>query len=251
MVTNVYESSIKEGLGKSLLKDIPYSVLKEDGRAYEIMLLRDQYDNTFTDIATEFELSVARVTQIYYRLKIKQIRLYINHVSVALEHDNTAQIREVFNGAKECYQDYSYACAYLEKKYKDILTEYRDGEPGMPAQFIKGMPPFKPKLSKKVIARVVEMREVEKASFIAIGKELRITQAKAKCTYEIFYHEQVLELVKALQDKVESDKEKRAIWEYCFRGYRSAKKRYDMLTKEQDLAEHLPCQGKGGDFLKV
>ena len=234
-----------------MLKDIPYSVLKEDGRAYEIMLLRDQYDNTFTDIASEFELSVTRVTQIYYRLKVRQIRLYINHVSIALGYDSTSQLRKVFNEVEECYQDYTYACAYLEKKYKDILTEYRDGEPGMPTQFIKGMPPFKPKLSKKMIARVVEMREAEKASFITIGKELRITQAKAKRTYEMFYHEQVLELVKALQDKAESDKEKRAIWEYCFRGYRTAKKRYDMLTKEQDLAQYLPCQGEGGDFLKV
>ena len=102
-----------------------------------------------------------------------------------------------------------------------------------------------------MIASVVEMREVEKASFITIGKKLRITQVKAKRTYEMFYHEQVLKLVKALQDKGESDKEKRAVWEYCFRGYRTAKKRYDMLTKEQDLAQHLPCQGEGGDFLKV
>ncbi len=78
--------------------------------------------------------------------------------------------------------------AYLEKKYKDILTEYRDGEPGMPTQFVKSMPPFKPNLSKKTVARVVEIREVEKASFLAIAKELRMTQAKAKHTYEMFYH---------------------------------------------------------------
>ena len=206
-----------------MLKDIPYSVLKKDRRAYEIMLLRDQYENTFTDIATEFELSVSRVTQLYYQLKIQQIRLYIHHISIALGYDSTAQIRKVYDEAEECYRDYSYACAYLEKKYQDILTEYRDGEPGMPAQFVKGMPPFKPKLSKKVIARVVEMREVEKASFITIGKELRLTPAKAKRTYEIYYHKQVLELVKALLDKVEGDKEKKAVWEYCFRGYRSAK----------------------------
>ena len=234
-----------------VLKDIPYRVLKEDRRAYEIMLLRDQYNNTFTDIAAEFELSVTRVTQIYFQMKVRQIRLYIHHVSIALGYDSTSQIIKVFNEAEDCYQDHTYACAYLEKKYKDILTEYRDGEPGMPAQFVKGMPPFKPKLSKKMIARVVEMREAEKASFITIGKKLRITPAKAERTYELFYHEQVLELVKALQDKVESDQEKRAIWDHCFRRYRTAKKRYDMLTKEQELSQHLPCQGEGGDFSKV
>ena len=215
-----------------MLKDISYSVLKKDKRAYEIMLLRDQYGKTFTDIATEFELSVTRVTQIYFRLKVKQIRLYINHISVVLGYDSTSKIWKVYNEAEECYQDYSYACAYLEKKYKDILTEYRDGEPDMPAQFVKSMPPFKAKLSQKMIARVVEMRETEKASFTAIGKELHITPAKAKRTYEMFYHTQALKLVKDLQDQVESDKEKKDIWNYYFREHRSAKKRYDMLTKK-------------------
>lgn len=64
------------------MKDIPYSILKQDERAYEIMLLRDQYGNTFTDIARECEISVARVVQIYNKIKIKQIRLYINHIAV-------------------------------------------------------------------------------------------------------------------------------------------------------------------------
>lgn len=145
-----------------MLKDTPYDVLKQDERAYEIMLLRDQYGNTFTDIATEFRISVTRVSQIYKTLKIKQIRLYINHVSVTLGYESISQVRKVYEEARECYQEHSFACAYLEKKYNDILTPYRDGEPGMPIHFIKSMPPFKPKLSKKAINRIVEMREVEK-----------------------------------------------------------------------------------------
>lgn len=214
-----------------MLKDIPYSILKQDGRAYEIMLLRDQYNNTFTDIAKEREISVARVVQIYNKIKMKQIHLYINHIAVVLGYESTSQVRKVFNDADECYQDRTYACAYLEKKYKHILTKYRSREPGMPTQFIKSMPPFKPKLSKKTIARVVEMRDVEKASFVAIAKELRMTQAKARHTYEGFYHKQVLELIRALQEKSESNEEKMAIWNYYFRGNNSSKKRYDMLIK--------------------
>ena len=192
------------------MKDIPYSILKQDERAYEIMLLRDQYGNTFTDIARECEISVSRVVQIYNKLKIKQIRLYINHIAVVFGYKGTSQVRKVYDDAYECYQEWSYACAYLEKKYKDILTEYRDGEPGMPTQFVKSMPPFKPNLSKKTIARVVEIQEVENASFLAIAKELRMTQAKAKHTYEMFYHKQVLKLIKALEEKAESRKEKNA-----------------------------------------
>lgn len=223
-----------------MLKGTPYSVLKQDERAYKIMLLRDQYDNTFTDIAKEYGISVVRVKQIYNKTKMKQTRLYITYISIVLGHENISQIRKVYDEAYECYQDWTYACAYLEKKYKDILVEYRSGEPGMPAQFIKSIPPFKPKVSKKTIARVVEMREAEKASFIAIGKELHMTQAKARHTYERFYHKQVLELIEALQEKAESYEEKRAIWDYYFRGYKTPKKRYDELMKRREDSIFIP-----------
>ncbi|RGX54681.1 hypothetical protein DWV16_12900 [Anaerotruncus sp. AF02-27] len=213
-----------------MLRDIPYSVLKQDARAYDIMLLRDQYGNTFSAIARDYEISAARVTQIYNHLKVKQIRLYINHIAIVSGHSGTSQIRKVFNAAYECYQDLPYACAYLEKKYRDILIEYRGREPGMPQEFIKGMPPFKPRLREEVVARVIEMREVEKASFVAIARELRMTQAKARHTYDMFYHRQVLELIKALQDQAKSKEEKDAIWEQYFRGNRTPKMRYDMLT---------------------
>lgn len=220
-----------------MLTDIPCSTLKQDGRAYEIMLLRDQHDNTFADISKEYNLSVARVVQIYNKLKIRQIRLYINHIAVALGHDSTEPVRKTFIDAYECYQTLPYVCAYLEKKYRDMLTEYRDGEPGLPARFIKSMPPFKVKLSIKTVARVIEMREVEKASFVAIAKELRMTQAKARHTYEWFYHKQVLELIKALQEKAESYKEKMAISEYYFRNYSTSKKRYDILSRAKQSGQ--------------
>lgn len=217
--------------GNSMIKDIEYSVLKENKRAYEIMLLRDQYDNTFADIAKEYEISVGRVRQIYIQIKIKQIRLYINHISVKLGHENTFQVRKIYNEAYECYQEWTYACAYLEKKYKDILDEYRNGEPGMSTQFIKHMLPFKAKLSKKTIERIIVMRENEKLSFIAIGKKLKITQSKAMRVYEWFYHKKFLELIKVLQEKTENQEEKRAIRDYYFRGYKTAKKRYDMIIE--------------------
>ena len=213
------------------MKDIPYSELNQDKRAYEIMLLRDQHGNTFADIAKEFELSGERIIQIYRKLKLKQIRLYINHIAMELGYESASQVKNVFDNAYACYRDWTYACAYLEKKYKDILIKYRDREPGMPTQFIKNMPPFKPKLSKKTIARVIELRDVEKASFAKIAKELRMTQAKARHTYDMFYHKQVLVLIQALQEKAESKEEKEAIWNYYFGRNYSSKKRYDMLTK--------------------
>jgi len=214
-----------------MLKDIPYSVLKQDRRAYEIMLLRDQHGSTFSFIAKKYEISTARAMEIYNKQKVKQLRLYINHITVMLGYENTSQIKKVFIDADECYQVRSYSCAYLEKKYKDILTVYRDGEPGMPTQFIKSMPPLKTKFSKQTIARVIEMRENEKASYAAIAKELHITQAKAKHMYEMFYRKQVIGFIEALQKKAVSIEEKLDIWDYYFSGTMSSKKRYDMLIK--------------------
>lgn len=213
------------------MKDIPYSELNQDKRAYEIMLLRDQHGNTFADIAREYEISVARVIQIYNKLKLKQIRLYINHIEAA-GYESTSKAKNIFDNAYECYQNLTYVCAYLEKKYKDILIEYRDGEPGMPTPFIRNVPPFKPKLSEKTVAHIVAMRDAEKASFVTIAKELRITQAKAKHTYESFYHKQVFALIKGLEAKAKNEEEKEAIWNYYFKRNYSYKKLYDMLTKE-------------------
>lgn len=207
-----------------MLSDILYSTLKQDQRAYEIMLLRDQHANTFADIATACEISAARAAQLYNTLKIKQISLYINHIAMLLGHSDTSQVRKIYDDAYECYRERSYACAYLEKKYSDIVTEYRAGEPGMPAQFVRHMPPFKPKLSKETVSRIIEMRVVEKASFVSIAKALRITQSKARHTYETLYHKRVLALLKALEQKVESQEEKDAIWAYYFKGNKSAKK---------------------------
>ena len=214
------------------MKAIAYNTIKENARAYEILQLRDQHDNKFTDIAKEYLISVSRAVEIYNRIKLKQIKIYINHIAITFGHENDSQIREVYKAAYECYQSRSFACAYMEKKYKEILTEYRGGEPGMPAEFIRNFPPFKAKLNKKEISRIIEMRDDEKLSFITIGKELKITQEKAKHAYNVFYHEKVLNLIEKLQRKEKSEKEKRDIGMYYFREFNTPKKRYDALMKK-------------------
>lgn len=214
-----------------MLKDIPYSELTKDKRSYEIMLLRDQYGNTFSDIAKDFELSITRTTELYHNLKRKQIRLYINHISVVLGEKDTSQLETLYWQANKFYKNWTYACAYLEKKYNEILTEYRAGEPGMPAQFIKKLPPLRTELSKKTISRVIEMRETEKASFIKIAKKLHITPEKAERIYESYYYHLVSEHVKVMQRKTRSKEEKNAIWEYYFNNRLSSKTRYEIMKK--------------------
>ena len=75
-----------------MLKDIAYDELKKNPQAYEIMLLRDQKGKTFTAIASAFQISSSRASQIYNQLKVKQIRLYINHISVVLGYENLSLI---------------------------------------------------------------------------------------------------------------------------------------------------------------
>lgn len=177
--------------------------------------------------AKEYKIPVATVTRKYYRIKILQSRLYINHISVVNGLESTSQIRKNFYKAYNCYQDLTYACAYLEKKYNKILAEYRAGEPGMPARFINDIPPLRPDPGKEIIDRIVRMREAEKASYAVIAKELLMTPAKAKSTYEWFYHRQVLALIRALEEKTEGQQEKAAIREVYFKRYKTSKKRYD------------------------
>lgn len=219
------------------MNDHPYSTLKQNERTYQMLLLHDQHGLTLTEIAKIFKITPERVKQLYHKLKLEQVHLYINHLAAVLEADSASQVQNVLCAAYECYQDWTYVCAYLEKKYKVILKEYRNGEPGMPTAFIRTMSPFKPKLSEETVARVVQLREVQKATFKAIAKELHLTQAKAKDTYDKFYHKKSLALVHALQEKAASEEEKNAIWAYYFRGCHSPKKRYDILTQDESIID--------------
>lgn len=212
-----------------MLQEKPYSEMKKNKQGYEIMLLRDQKGSTYAAIAQAYAMSIGKARQMYNKQKIKQIRLYIHRIARVLGRQTTAEINKVFIEVWNCYEDLACACAYMEKKYKEILTEYRKGEPGMPEAFIQALPPFKQKLSQKEVERVIEMREKEKASFKQIGKALRITQAKAKDTYDLYYHTQILQMVEALQEQAESNKEKMEIEHLCFHNNYSSKKRYDML----------------------
>lgn len=216
-----------------MLKDIPYSTLKKDQRAYDILMLREQHQNTFANIAKEYGISTERVITLYFQIQIKKIRLYVSHIAFVLGHEGISTIRKEVDTVFDCYREYPYICAYLEKKYERILTEYRGGEPGCPEAFIKSLPPLKPEPDREMIARIVEMREIEKASFIAIGKEMDMTPEKARHTYEMFYHLQVLDHVNRLQKEAKTADEARAIWDRYFRPHRSAKKMYERMMADQ------------------
>ena len=231
--------------GVVFMKDIPYSTLQEDERAYQILQLHDQKGCSFAEIAARYGLSASRIRAIYSRIKHKQAYLYIRQIAFSLGHPNTEAVQKIFHDAEKSYQDISYACAYLEKKYGEILTEYRKGEPGTRGEVICNLPAFRPKLPAKTVERVVAMREREKATFRAIARELRITPEKARHTYEMFYHKEVFRLIGVLQAGTDSPAEKQAIWEGCLNNNQSPKKRYDWLIQKMDsMSESAGEEGR-------
>lgn len=215
-----------------MLQDIPYSELKKNERAYRILLLRDQEGKSFAQIASEYHISTGQARSIYHKHKRKQIELYINHISFVMGHETKEQIKNIYYHVNDWYQDWAFSCGYLEKKYEDILREYRQGEPGMPQEFIEKMPPFRSGLNNTEIANVIHMREMMNMTFIQIGKTLNITTEKAKHTYNLFYQSLALILFEIYRTQAASEEEKNEMWQRCFYGCRSAKKRCLLLLQE-------------------
>lgn len=197
-------------------------------------LCRDQTGNSFSAIAKECGISAIRTVQLYDRMKMRQIRLYSRHISIAPRYESTAKIGREYLAAYDFYQGLPYACAYLEKTYRDILEAYRAGEPGMPRPFLDALPPLRQGLTQEEVSRVVEMRETEKAPYAAIAKELSITPEMARYTYDLFYHRQILAHVQTLQKDAKGTEEREAIWLRYFGGNLSPKRRYDRMLAERD-----------------
>ena len=212
------------------LTDIPYSALKENRRAYEIMLLRDRYDNTYADIAKEFEISPRRIIQLYHDTKIKQLRLYARHLATVHGHDDTSAFK--YMPIYDCYRDFKYVSAYLEKEYTEILKEYRAGESGHSARFLAELPPLIEKVSDEMMEQVKTLREDEKKTFIEIGHEMKMTKEKAIDTYDWFYHKKWL----AARDKIKNtyfdgSDDHDNLRDY-YNQYRTAKKRLESIMKD-------------------
>lgn len=201
-----------------MLQDIPYSELKRNRRRYEIMLLFDSGQCTPDAAAKKYRLSLSGVNRAYFLIRRKLMRLYVNHIAVVSGEDDTSNIMEIYDKVWWCYQDLNYVRAYFEKRYSDILTAYREGEPGVPAEYLKNLPPLRKDLSGQMIADLIEMREVRHMTYINIAKKLRLTPQRAKLEYHVFYVRKREEYLDILMDGVKNAGERRALCEY-FRRY--------------------------------
>lgn len=215
------------------MQDTPYSTLKENKRNYEIMLLRDREGKHFSEIAALYHISSQGARAVYRKIKLRQLRLYYGHIERVVGQQQKEAFRKELYAAQECYWDIEYLCAWLEKNYTDILADYRAGEPGLPEGFIKKLPSLRKAVRKKTIARIVAMREEEHASYKAIAKALKMTPAKAERTYDMFYHQKVLDILKVLaEERAQNTEEKNQLMNRYFNKYRSSKKCYEALIQD-------------------
>lgn len=211
------------------LTDKPYSKLKENERAYAVMLLRDQYDNSYKDIAKESGVSVSRVVGLYHQVKHKQLRLYALHLAIVHGHEDTSAFDSSY--LYDCYGDYKYISAYWEKEYSEILKGYRAGEPGHSDEFLAAMlPPIK-EIRDEMVQRIVFLREAKK-TFVEIGHEMKMTKEKTKDTYDRFYHIKWLAARDLVRKTYYDGKDDRDNLRDYYDQYRTPKKRLEGIMRD-------------------
>lgn len=213
-----------------MLSDIPYKNIMDNGRKYDVWVLHDVYDTTFPDIARKYGVSVGTIRSNYSKILWFKIRYYVNHLSIVHGYENSVYFRKIWCSAFECYASEKYVVTYFEKEYADILSEYRNGEPGMPVHLLRDLPPLRNEFSKHTISRVIILRETNGMTFAAIGKRLRMTKEKAKNLYNHYYHVLYYELSEKIME-VTGDKNLCDKYSKAFHiGY--AKKKYDCLVND-------------------
>lgn len=213
-----------------MLSDIPYKNIMENNRMYDVWMRRDVYDNTFAEIAKEYGVSVNTVIDNYNKILRLKIRLYVNHLSIVYGCENTAYFRKIWGNAYECYAGEKYVVAYFEKEYADILSAYRNGEPGMPDRILRDLPPLQNEFSRHTVSSVIQLRETNGMTYAAIGTRLSLTKEKAEYLYNRYYHvlynELLEKIIEITGDKNLCDRYRKAIPV----GY--GKKMYDCLIKD-------------------
>ena len=213
-----------------MLNDIPYKNIMEHKRRYDIWLLHDVYNNNFANIAKRYGISVNTIVSDYYKVLSLKLKYYVNHLSIVYGYKDTIHFREIWRNAYECYRGLNYVVAYFEKEYSAILSEYRNGEPGLPEQTLLNLPPLRNKFNKQTISSVIRLRETNKMTYVAIGKKLRLTKEKAEDLYNHHYHVLYCNLLEKLIEITGDTDLSRKYWDTYQVG--SAKKKYDCLTND-------------------
>jgi len=226
-----------------MLSEIPYKNIMRHNRKYDVWVLRDVYGNTFVDIAKEYGVSRGTIVSDYNKILFLKLSYYVNHLSIVHGYKNTTHFKEIWRTALECYCCMKYAVAYFEKEYTDILSEYRDGEPGMPERLLRDLPPLRNEFSKRTVSSIIRLRETNGMTYAAIGKRLRMTKEKAEELYNHYYHDLYYQLSERLIE-ITGDKDLRGKYRDAF-PIGCGKKRYDCLVNDYpELCQNIMKEKK-------
>lgn len=213
-----------------MLSDIPYTDITHTGCKYDVWLLRDVYDNTFADIAAEYGVSMTTVVNDYNSILYMKMVHYVNHLSIVYGQEDTVYFQEIWNRAYDCYRSTKYVVAYFEKEYADILSEYRNGEPGVSQRILRDLPPLRKRISKRTIHNIVDLRETNGMTYDTIAKKLHITKEKAEELYNHYYHDLYIQLSDKLI-AITGDINLRRRYQNGFKAG-CGKKKYDCLVND-------------------
>ena len=221
-----------------MLSDSPYTKVTDNGRRYDVWVLHDVYNNTFADIANNYGISMSTVVSDYYKILSLKMKCYVHHLSIMHGYQDITHFRKLWVSAYDCYRSLKYVVAYFEKEYHDILSEYRNGMPGMLEQILQDLPPLRNEFSKRPISSVIRLRETDGMTYAAIGKKLCMTKEKAEDLYNHYYYVLYCQLAENLME-ITGDKNLREKYRKAFQ-IGSGKKKYDCIVKDYpELCEYF------------
>ena len=211
-----------------MIKKIYYDTIKNKEMDYRIMILHDSGCN-YNEIARQIGKSSTRVSFVYSRTKVRQLRLYCRHLSI-LNDEEMDKYMHIWQEADFFYCDLQCSVAYLEKEYYNELQRFRLGEPGMPDQFLNELLPIK-KCGEKTTEKVIQMRDVQKKSFVEIGRLLQITRFKARQLYNSYYHGKMIDIANEIKKAYGEEEREKFLDHYLVNSY-SPKRCFEILQQD-------------------
>ena len=205
----------------------PYTALTGKTDIYKVILLRDQRELTFSNIAREVGSSVQRVSSLYWNGKYRQVILYIGYLSEALDID-ILKLEELERRAYSSYRREHYVCDYFEREYKEQLEKYRHGEPGMREEFVRSIPPLTTVINETAVRCIVMGRE-RGESWQNICEKLRLTPERAQFEYDNYYRVKAEQIFQKLYPEGLDRLDNLNLWYDYFRAGGSSKRTYEIL----------------------
>ena len=128
------------------------------------------------------------------------------------------------------YYDLVQVTAYLEKEYKELLDDFREGDPPTVVNFLPYYE-ITGERKKELEAQVAKEKDIEKKSFNKIGEELGLTPSKTVILYQDYYCNKISKAIDIIQPTVS----------FNLRGYlySAAKKPSDRWKLLMQDYEHL------------